>query len=650
MRRELFALGLLAALSALVLVLAYQLPGEIFLDLGPNDGRYVWRFREDFEIDEPTLIHWSTKSSEIRLPFHLRGPYEVTLRYKRHVAIPAELRVLLGGRPVDTLAVPQQDFTLRTFRDPNPDGGSFVLGLVATSVDPRPLGIALDWVLVRPSGFGGATPTASALVQLGAWVVLFYLFARLLDLRRSLAFAVASAVLAAVAATAVVHKLWPLHVASTLGWRIHALVLLLALFVRFRRSLSGSFFAGPEARWAVLIVGLALAARLFALFHPDYYYPDVRTHSKFVSILWTDGFSSFLSDYVANQHRHLLGLQLVGERWVAFPYPPLLYLTVYPLSLLQLPVDDWMKLVPTALLSVEALVVFVVARRLGCAPRTALFAVLLHSTARVLAFRLAVASFAALYGHFWDSIALLFLALFYDRLEKPLYGAGLGLLVGVSLLSYAGSVLVLGLFVPLLAAALALTRSEPPPPSRVLAIALWPLAAALLAAALFYWQYVPELLGTGTGGGEGVSALVDASFTPIAALAMAGRRLWLFYGVFGGVAAAALVTAFVRRTWPSHSLTIPLALAASGTYLGMNVLRAGLGETHIFQFSKDDLVILPLVVVLLGSLARRMVERGHALRAAGALLLVAWVSWGFLSLASDVERRFLRPDYPVETR
>jgi hypothetical protein len=633
-------------------LLAFQAPGEIFLDFGPNDGGYVSGFREDFEIDEPVLIHWSTDRARVRLPFYLRSPYEVTLRFKRHIEKPAEIRLFLNGEAIETFTAPQQHFAVRRFRNPSPDGGVFELGLVSSSEDPRPLGLALDWMSVRPSGgLLPAIPTASAFLALLSWVAAFYFLPAVLGLGSRTAFACGAAAAAGLTGIALAHKLWAVHAAMTLGLRAHAVTLLLALFYSWRRRRKGSFFAEPLARWAVLIAFAGMAVRLFALFHPDFYYPDVRTHSKFVSLLWTEGLSGFLSNYIENQHRHLLGLQYVSGRWVAFPYPPLLYLSIYPLTLLRLPVEDWMKLVPTALLSVEALALFVIGRKLGLGPRASLLAVSLHASARVLAFRLAFASYASLFGHFWDMLATLYLASFFERLARPLYGAGLGILVAISILSYAGSVLTLGIFVPLLSLLVLLSREARPKMSTVAALAFWPLAGALASAWIFYLDYIPELLGPSGGtelaaGGAGLSALVEPRLTPLAALSMAFYRLRLFYGWIFALAGIGILASFVwRRGKGFHPLALPLALAASGTYLGMNFLRSGLGSTHIFQFSKDDLVILPLITLLLGGVLRALWERG-ALRRAIALAIVAgWVGWGLWSLSRDVQGRFRRPEH-----
>jgi ABC-type Fe3+-siderophore transport system permease subunit len=128
---------------------------------------------------------------------------------------------------------------------------------------------------------------------------------------------------------------------------------------------------------------------------------------------------------------------------------------------------------------------------------------------------------------------------------------------------------------------------------------------------------------------------------------MAFYRLRLFYGwIYALTSLALLAWFFWRRGKGVHPLALPLALAASGAYLGMNFLRAGLGATHIFQFSKDDLVILPVVTLLLGSLLSAMWEKGAIPRVFALALLLGWVGFGLVSLSRDVRGRFLRPEYP----
>ncbi|MFQ5789798.1 MAG: hypothetical protein ACE5JI_04905, partial [Acidobacteriota bacterium] len=526
MKSEARKVGLLLVGSSVLLLAAYQIPSDIFLAFGPNDGPYVGGFREEFEIDEPYLIHWSGRRGRVRLPFLLpRGPFAISFRYKRHTRLPADIRLFVAGQPVDRFLVPQQDFTVRTatvLANPRP-WEPLTLDFLADSPDPRPLGLAFDWLRVEPGpGSTPLLPTATALGYLLGVILGLYAFPRLFGFSsgRSLAVALGGAVvLAAMAAT---HKLAPVHMATTLGLRPHAFALMALVFFHFRRRSEDSAFSRPVARWVLLAFYLGTTVRLLALFHPEFYYPDVRTHSKFVYLIWTQGIGGFFANHIEHQHRHLLGLQLVGDQWMAFPYPPLLYLLIYPLSLLRLPVDDWMKIVPTFLVGLEALVVYAMACRLGLSGRTAAIASWFHTTAALVAFRLTVASYAAVLGHFWDVLVGLYLLFLFRDMDRALIGVGLALLVSGSLLSYAGGVLVLGFFIPAFSIAAWLWRRRGGDAGRAARTLLWSAAGAFFAIALFYLQYIPELMpGWRDGHLLGIfsSRLLDFRLTPVAAAA-----------------------------------------------------------------------------------------------------------------------------------
>jgi hypothetical protein len=648
MKSEAARAGALLAAALAMFVIAYQASSDIFLSFGPNDYPYVSGFREDFEIDEPTLIHWSRQRGRIQLPFILPGGrFSISFRYKRHTRLPADIRLFVGGDQVDRFTAPQQDFKVRSIVvETNPSPWSpLEIAILAQSQDPRPLGLAMDWLQIRPSG--PVLPTPKALAYLLGLVAGLYLFPRLIGFspRACLALGFSGALLLSLAA--VFHKMAPIHAATILGLRTHLAALLVLAVVRLLGRRADSAFARPEARWALLAFYLGTMVRLLGLFHPEFFYPDVRTHSKFVSLIWTEGLVGVFSDYINYQHQHLLGLQLVGDQWLAFPYPPLLYLTIYPLSLLRLPVEDWMKIVPTVLVGVESLVVYAFVCRLGGSGRAAAAAAWFHIAAPLVAFRLTVASYAALFGHFWDTLVVGYLLYFYQKMNRVTVALGLAALVAVSILSYAGSALVLGLFIPAFSLAILLQRKDPGDFGKASATALAALAGAMLAVGLFYVQYVPELLpggirqATATGS---QATLIDLQVTPMAGLAMTIHRLNLFYGPFFGLLIFVALP-WVRKTF-SHRLTFPLGFATLFAFIGLNFLRSGLGDTNIFQFTKDDLVLLPLAAIVLGALFDRLAARSRVGRIAAYGILVGWVGWGCVALARDVRSRFIRPDYP----
>jgi hypothetical protein len=635
-------------LASIAFLIAYQAPGDIFLSFGPNDFPYVSGFREDFEIDEPTFIHWSQKRGHVALPFVLdEAPLDIAFRYKRHVALPAEVRVFVGSTQVERFEAPQQDFTVRTIRlEHNPLPHEPVeISFLAQSPDPRPLGLALDWLQIRPQG--RVIPTLEPFLYLLGVVAGLTIFVRLIGFSRRFTVFLALGAVSALVVWVVSHKLAPIHAASLLGWRFHVASILVITFFYVRRRDPNSVFSRPEARWAMLAFYLGTLVRLMGLFHSEFYYPDVRTHSKFVSLIWTEGLGGFFTDHIAHQHRHLLGLQLVGDKWLAFPYPPLLYLSIYPLSLLRLPVDDWMKFVPTLLAGIEGLVVFALAFRLGASSRAAATATWFHATAAVLAFRLTVASYASMFGHFWDTLVVLYLVIFFERMNRLAFGAGLATLIAISLLSYAGSALVLGLFIPAFVLVLLMRSQAQEDRGRAARVALWALIGALFAVSVFYIQYLPELTPGLLDPNESITtpeSLIAFEFTPLAALKMAAHRINIFYGPFFGLLAFVGIP-LIRKYLPDR-LTLPLVAATLVTFFGLNFLRSGLGQTHIFQFTKDDLVLLPLATIVYGCLFDRLYKVGRAGRMVAVLLVAGWVTWGCIALARDVKIRFRRPDYP----
>jgi hypothetical protein len=122
------------------------------------------------------------------------------------------------------------------------------------------------------------------------------------------------------------------------------------------------------------------------------------------------------------------------------------------------------------------------------------------------------------------------------------------------------------------------------------------------------------------------------------------HRLFLFYGPLFGI--FVFVGWYLARGHLTHRLGFPLACGTVFAFLGLNFLRSGLGGTHIFQFTKDDLVLLPMAAIVLGNLTDLSAVRGRLGKVTAAGLLAGWIGWGCFALARDVQSRFIRPDYP----
>jgi hypothetical protein len=171
---------------------------------------------------------------------------------------------------------------------------------------------------------------------------------------------------------------------------------------------------------------------------------------------------------------------------------------------------------------------------------------------------------------------------------------------------------------------------------------------ALSAIALYYIQYIPELAPGWLGGTETSAAapseLIQLRVTPLAALGTAAYRVYRFYGPLYGLLIF-FALPFVRRKL-SHRLVFPLAFGTLVAFFALNFLRSGLGETHIFQFTKDDLLLLPLAVIVYGVLVDTLALRSRWGKAVATALLAGWIAWGTVELVRDVRVRFRRLDYP----
>jgi hypothetical protein len=208
-------------------------------------------------------------------------------------------------------------------------------------------------------------------------------------------------------------------------------------------------------------------------------------------------------------------------------------------------------------------------------------------------------------------------------------------------------VLVLGLFVPAFALAVVFRDRDRETIGRALRVSGWALLGASTAIAFFYSQYVPELLPGLTSQGSPTvptGTLIDLRLTPLAALQMSVHRLFLFYGpLFGTLVFTGM---FFMKGRLTNRLAFPLACGTLCAFFGLNFLRSGLGATHIFQFTKDDLVLLPLATIVLGNLTDISANRKRWGRPVAAALVAGWIGWGCFALAGDVRARFIRPDYP----
>lgn len=626
-RRRLAAVLLLAVLAWTFPAIAARWAQPALVELGPNDADYVTGFRPEGWEREPghmTRFHWTTPSATVTLPVLVAGDGAVLrLRLRRHFLDPARVRLSVEGRTVSTFdlqADPKVAWPLVEVPLPRLEGRHpFVLGIHAPSDNPRPLGIAIDWIEVEAgtARFGLTPGLRLRLLGLVAGTVAVLLMAGT-SLRGALS--AGSVALVASCAGVVIHV-----VAAERILREGLPAYLMA----------GALAAGAARRWrqplVAALVLVALAVRLALLLHPQFYYPDVRVHALFAWQLFRRGFEEFLTDFTANQYRFSLGLQFENGHWYAFPYPPAFYILAWPLLKLGYAKEVAVSLVGAIANSLEVLLVFALARRLTSSGRAALAAAAVVPVLPLFTARLALAYFPAIVGHTVDAVVLLVLVACLDRLDRPPVVVGLGALVATALLTYTQSVLNFGLLLPGILLVLIVSDRTPAGRRRQAGLLLAGLLGAALPVAIFYGRYIPVFLEMRRGvpmpeerlllekvekqkpeeeaAPEEPDPYVGSNVDVLRGLRKAAWRMHVFYGPFAFAVVAGLVLLWrgtegdVRRLWATWA----------ATYVILNLASGGLPGPNLVRYNKDLELVAPLFCTALGVIGLWLAERQRVL-------------------------------------
>jgi hypothetical protein len=156
------------ALVALLLALALANPAPQTIDVGaPGDAYFLANFYPA-EAEGATTYRWGGPGASLRIPSVAQGPLALTLRlHGAPFAPPADLRLSLAraGWPAAAFATTPAWRVYRLLLPPSPGGpaGQAALDLDAPPATPgpadlRPLGIALDYVDLKPFGPQPAGP------------------------------------------------------------------------------------------------------------------------------------------------------------------------------------------------------------------------------------------------------------------------------------------------------------------------------------------------------------------------------------------------------------------------------------------------------------------------------------------------------------
>jgi hypothetical protein len=606
-------------------------PARVGLNLGPGDFPYVHGFAPAYEIDDKVATHWTTNQARVELPLEMSGgPFELVVRLGRPLPETTDAVLAFAGRALEPFRA-RRVFEERRFPlgvlPPTP----FRVDLQTRATEP--LGLDLDWVEARADAearirLAGGTRWRPALA-------IAILFAVLWAAGWSpLAAAGLTAPVALAAAVALLRDPWLVHrlLTGIPEW----LAGLGLVGVGAGRALRARGLVTAESLRAVTaLAAAAFLLRALPLNHPDYYYPDLRSHARLAEVVRQAGLD-FLRAPSAYIWEHGVWRKTAYGRSYAFPYSPAFHA---PFALLPLSYDrivTGMKLAAAAASAVPILALWSLSRRIGASPLGAALLVVIP----IYGSHLAVAYVAAGFGHAVDTLFLDWLAGHLDRITVPRVFATAALFTAVCELAYVSAVTVLPVFLGLLAGAVLLEprldrragdgwasegSTSAAARTRAAAVLAFAIAGSLLAVAVYYRDFVGVIvdvvprMATDAPGGAGDHAPVQ------------GVRELVFYNarLFGWVLPVTAVFGFGLLWRRGRRRALLLAWAAS--YLLLLVGRARLPD--LFQHQHDALFAAPLVCLAAGEAVAWLFARGTLGRLAASALLVLAAAQGLVAQA-----------------
>lgn len=592
-------IGLLLVAEAF-LRLAALAGGPINFDVGPSTSAYISGFTES-EERVPVSFRWTLKTSTIELPLSAPGTSTrsgtLVIRYARFLDSYAEVRIFAGGTQVASFSARPGRFRTQRFPVRFPKG-PVRIQFLTDDPDPSRLGIAIDWI--RLEGEPWTLPLSYLTPRLligGAFILcLVSGFGAPGAFGFGLALALAQALWFALDPFGMTH-------ASGLIV-IPGLVLTGLTVVLFRKH--------RNKRWLVVIFLAGYLLKGAVMFHPSYYYADVRQHRRYV-FAYEQAEGTIPERGLAAQ----VHMQTAYPRWVAgkvyaFPYSPIFFIpfTWLP-SDLQL-VEDALKLVVLAAGAAEVLAVYWLAATL-LGPGAGVVAALLAAFLPPMYSRLVLAMYPTIAAHLLDTLAIGAAASLALRPDKLRGLAGFAGATFGSFLTYISSLFNLTAFAGFFA------LLERRLAWRVIAVTG---AAAALTVILLYFSFtvtffreiLPGILSAEGGARSGTEAV---------GFKTAFQRIIIFFG-YGYPALAIAGLILLRRQRQPHAFR---CLAAYGlSFLLLLALRATSG---LLKDLKEILFLGPLIATASAASLAEIAGRGRSGKIAAVLitvgLLVFWL-------------------------
>ncbi len=383
-----------------------------------------------------------------------------------------------------------------------------------------------------------------------------------------------------------------------------------------------------DALRALAALGLvAFLLRALAVNHPDFYYPDLRTHARLVEKLQEDGLDFFVSPSRAIWEHGVWRTEAYGRTY-AFPYSPAFHL---PFTVLPLGYDTLllaMKLAAAAVSVVPIVLTWTLARRLGASVAGAALLVVVPTYTS----RLSFAFLPALLGHGVDLALVCWLAGHLDSIRAPrAWLAGAFSITACQLAYVSGVMNTAALVLALVVVALLRRR-----PADAAVLAAMGLAASAISVALYYRDFLGMVFDLLTRAAEG-AARAPSRYPVQPFLVVAHERTRDFFDtLYPLLAAAGLILLWrdrsaagaARPDVATSDARRWLLLGWLGAYVLLLAGRAKMPD--VFLHGHETLLVTPLVCLAAGEALAALARRSRPGRSAAVGIAAVLAVQGLL--------------------
>ena len=624
----------LTALTGVVLLLPAR--GPVRLEVGGYEGgmlRGAWSRVERLNLDPPAAtddrlsfyFRSAPPNSGLALPLRPRGNVRLSLR--ADTTVRGEIGIFVSGRPAGRILMTRGPWTSHHVEFPATlaDGPLDI----SLALKPMPLvrgghvenpQVFVDFVDVQADGGWRLSGLAIGAVAVAVGAIALFLFG--VGLPRLPAILLSAGVAAVVI---VLVRTAPLPLAAAIP-RLLPVALIAGGLARWGL---GRFDGRSSAERAVLatLVAFGTLAHGAVVFFPNHNPPDIDIHVRrsldLGDVPLEYGALMVYGSQIptASQDRGA-ATDALGKR-VLIPYSPLPYFFYYAAHRAGL--DLYWAM--TALNAARAMLV-VVPLWLGAervwGRHAAWTAAALYALDLAVWHHLGRSHAPAVFGGALGTAALLHLVAHAGAIADRRAIALAGLVLGTAVLGYSSLVVLFGFFgIVLLTLLLVNARAISPAGRRGLALAL--VAGGVLAGVVFYFHYVPGMLG----GASAVEAEPDKfpgrTFFIFHNESRQSLRLWIlgFWIPLAAGLLAAPVALLRARPWAR-----PVLLSWLAAWVLVMIFKEPSLFPKLLRWAKEDQFVSPLMCLFLGAAAGALPTRALRWGATAAMVVVAlWLEW-----------------------